>query len=125
MEPILRGELDRAEEDLERAVLRQRMLVVLTAETLAALSGRSCERRGDDLFVDGGKLSVSIATRSPVSTLIHLGLNIDAEGAPVETADLGALGVAPASVADELLRRYVEEMSGIAAARCKVLGVPG
>ncbi len=40
-------------------------------------------RDGDDIFIGGKKLSVSIVTASPVSILLHLGVNVDSEGAPV------------------------------------------
>ena len=35
-----------------------------------------------------GKLSVSVATRSPRGALIHFGVNVDTEGTPVRTASL-------------------------------------
>lgn len=109
---------------LERTVLRQRLLVVCVAEALAALGATRPDRRGDDLFVADRKLSVSIATASPVSTLIHLGVNVDAEGAPVPAADLGELGVEARALAGEVLERYPAEMAGIARARWKVRAVP-
>ncbi len=41
------------------------------------------------------KLSVSIATLSPVSALIHAGINVSTEGTPVQTASLEMLGIDP------------------------------
>lgn len=109
--------------DLDRMILRQRLLVCLAAETLHALSGTRPTRSGDDLFVDGRKLSVSIATASPVSTLVHLGINEDATGAPVAACDLGDLGVDGEEFAVRVLASYREEMAGAARARSKVAGV--
>ncbi len=109
--------------DLEVAVLRQRMLVALAAEILRSLSARARDglvRRGDDLFWDGRKLSVSIATVSPVSSLIHLGINVLTEGTPIPTAGLEELGVDPVAFATRLMDAYVEECAGIEKARCKV-----
>ncbi|MGB9791059.1 MAG: DUF366 family protein [Thermacetogeniaceae bacterium] len=109
--------------DLEEAVLRQRLLVALAAELLRSLSPQAKEglvRRGDDLFLDGRKLSVSIATVSPVSSLIHFGINVLTEGTPVPTAGLAELGVEPADFAERLMDAYVEECAGIEKARCKV-----
>ena len=45
-------------------------------------------RNGDDLMIEGRKLSVSIATKSITSVLIHTGLNILSEGAPVAACGL-------------------------------------
>ena len=51
--------------DLEKAVLRQRLLAVLACD---ALGGRAA-RRGDDLFAGERKLSISIATATlPANT---------------------------------------------------------
>jgi uncharacterized protein len=108
--------------DLTRAILRQRLLVCLAQELLTGVKG--VRRVGDDLFVGDRKLSVSIATASPVSTLIHFALNVDPAGAPVPAVGLAELGVVPLPFAELLLTRYVEECRGIAAARCKVRGVP-
>ncbi len=110
---------------LETAVLRQRLLICLIAESL----NRPGEvvrivRKGDDLYRGEGKLSVSIAVQSPVSAMIHTGLNVVTEGTPVKTAGLSELGVAPEGLAEKILSRYREEMEGIARARCKVRGVP-
>lgn len=107
--------------DLPRAVLRQRLLVVITAECLAA--GRSLaelRRDGDDLYWHGRKLSISIATTSPGSALIHLGLNIIAEGAPVPAAALGELGAEPQALARQVMAAYIAEMESADAAERKV-----
>jgi hypothetical protein len=70
-----------------------------------------------------GKLSVSIATASPVSTLIHTGFNIETEGTPVPTAGLAEQGVDIPAFAAEVLRRYAAEVQDIWLARCKVRAV--
>lgn len=113
--------------DLEKAVYRQRLLITTIKESLERRD-LSPKRSGDDLFLkhsDGtnGKLSVSIATASPVSTLIHTGLNIISEGTPVPTVglqDLGIQGSEVQALAVEVLGRYAEEVADIWLARCKV-----
>jgi len=110
--------------DLARTVLRQRLLVCQAAEILNQTSMRQIRRDGDDLFVGERKLSVSIATASPTSTLIHLGLNIDPAGAPVPAIGLDELGVPAAEVAEQIMPAYIEEMQSIEAAQRKVRGVP-
>ncbi|MDA8145734.1 MAG: DUF366 family protein [Thermaerobacter sp.] len=110
--------------DLERAVLRQRLLLALVRDVLEELRpGLGLVRRGDDLYQRERKLSVSVATVSPVSTLIHAGLNVDPTGAPVAAVGLAEWGLEPAPVAAAVARAYIAELEGIARARCKVRGV--
>ncbi|MGO0122683.1 DUF366 family protein [Desulfothermobacter acidiphilus] len=114
------------ETDLEKGVLRQRLLVVITKELLEA-RGMRLRRRGDDLFVDNGKLSVSVATATPVSLMIHLGLNLRTEGVPVQAAGLLELGWKESEVealAGSIMEAYAGETKGVYLARCKVRGVP-
>jgi len=111
--------------DLHTTVYRQRLLIVTAKELLETMTDRQVTRKGDDLYVpraDGspGKLSVSIATASPTSTLIHTGLNIETAGTPVPTVGLAELGVDPAAFGARLLRHYADEVNDIWLARCKV-----
>ncbi len=98
---------------LVEAVLLQRLLVCLAEGTLAARGVADLRRDGDDLYVGGGKLTVSVATVSAVSALIHFGVNVRSETAPVETACLSALGVEPRSFAEALGEAYRKEISGV------------
>lgn len=111
---------------LEQMVYKQRLLVTITKELIEKKSPSvKITRSGDDLYIGEKKLSVSIATKSITSTLIHFGLNIDAEGAPINAADL----VKDAKITDikefaqELLTLYKEETKDISLAACKVRGV--
>lgn len=118
--------------DLEKTVLRQRLLVAL----IRGILEKRCLkhpvfRQGDDLFTiinnDLLKLSVSIATATPVSTMIHFGLNISVEGVPVPAAGLLELGLSQNEIFDlagEILSAYAKEIEGVRMARCKVRGVP-
>jgi len=85
--------------DLEGTVLKQRLLIRLAKDILEEKTGKAIEARGDDLFHRGKKLSVSVAAPSPVSCMIHFGINISTEDVPVEAACLKDLGVSdPAQV---------------------------
>lgn len=107
--------------DIERAALRQRLLAALAAELLNEMGTKGkVERRGDDLYVGDGKLSVSIATVSPRSGLIHFGANITGAGVPVKAASLNDLGVEPIVFAQKLLEGYAREMGEIERATKKV-----
>ncbi len=110
--------------DLARTVLRQRLLVCRTAELLNQATNEHVRRDGDDLFVGERKLSVSIATTSPTSALIHLGLNIDPSGAPVPAIGLDELGISAPEAAVQIMKAYVQEIQSIEAAQRKVRSVP-
>ena len=112
------------ESDLEKAVLRQRLLVVTIGEELAR-RGAVVHRAGDDLFLGPRKLSVSIATVTPVSVVIHTGINIRPGDAPVPAAGLDDLGLARAweEIATGVMQAYAKETEGVRLARCKVRAV--
>lgn len=110
--------------DLERVILRQRLMVRLAADILSDTWNAGVSVVGDDLYIEEKKLSVSIAAPSPVSCLIHLGLNIDTKGVPVKAASLKELGVDPDILGSSLARSFAEELDAIRRARCKVRAVP-
>ncbi len=110
--------------DLELAIYRQRLFMVCIKEELEQYE-IEVNRLGDDLYVNRGKLSVSIATCTTVSTLIHVGLNIETQGTPVKTIGLNELGINDISAfADKVMLRYKMELEQIYEARCKVKGKP-
>jgi uncharacterized protein len=110
--------------DLSLAIVRQRLLAAIAAEELhRRVPAEAIERRGDDLYDGERKISVSIATASPVSCLIHFAMNIRSDGTPVPTKGLADYGIDPRALADALLARYVEEIDSMATARCKVRAV--
>ena len=108
---------------LREGNLRLRLLVALARELIEKdIKGIGIERRGDDLFVQDRKLTVAIATVSPVSSLMHLGVNIDPTGAPVAAVGLEELGIDPAGLARAVLDRYGVECRSIEIALRKVRG---
>jgi hypothetical protein len=107
--------------DLEKAVLRQRLLAAIARDLL----GPEVRRDGDDLFLGAGKLSISIATLTPVSSKIHWGINIErATDVGVETRALRDLGVDAEPFARKVMDGYAAEADGILDARTRVRGVP-
>lgn len=109
---------------LVEGVLRQRLLITIIKELLEE-KGVFVVRNGDDLMINNRKLSVSIATKSITSVLIHTGLNILSEGAPVKasglTSELGITDVKEFAL--EVMKRYSEELEDIGLASTKVRGV--
>src|SRR5574344_1407288 len=108
--------------NLVEGVFRQRLLITTIKEVLEA-KGKTVKRSGDDLYINGKKLSVSIATKSMTSILIHTGINIDATGAPIEAIGLNEIGIKDIeTVAKEIMKRYSEEIDDIILASTKVSG---
>ncbi len=110
--------------ELPEAVWRQRVLVRLAADWIAARSGVPVAVRGNDLYARDGKLSVSVATRSPRGCLLHFGVNVDTEGTPVPATGLRDLRLNAREYLAALARLYAEELSGAAHAAAKVRPVP-
>jgi hypothetical protein len=115
---------------LAEAVVRQRLLVALfleeLRERLPAELAKKFYRDGDDIYYrDAGgerKLTVSIATATAVSTLLHFGVNIDASGAPVAAVGLNEFSqIQVDELARAVLQRWQKECDSMHQARCKVL----
>ena len=105
---------------LREGVLWQRLLSAMVQESFASYGGPRAERRGDDIFIAERKLSVSIVTASPVSQLLHLGINIDPVGAPVPAIGLRELGIEPDGWIEAILNRISNEWTDIEWACAKV-----
>lgn len=110
--------------NLSEGVLRQRLLITIIKELLEE-KGIFVIRQGDDLMINNRKLSVSIATKSITSVLIHTGLNIISDGAPVEASGLESeLGITDIEgFANTVMQRYSDEIEDILLATTKVRGV--
>ena len=103
--------------DLEKGVLRQRLLAAIAGEYLRSETGLLIIREGDDLYLEKRKISVSVATVSPVSTLIHFGINILTKDVPVPACGLEELGLEPDVTAHRLMESYVTELTSAEKAR--------
>jgi hypothetical protein len=74
----------------------QKLFIAKLCEVLGEY-GVKTERKGDDIYVNGKKLSISIATVSPVSVKIHIGINVEARGIP---AGVDAIGLKEIGIID-------------------------
>lgn len=110
--------------ELVEGVFRQRLLMCIIKESLEK-RGFKVNRSGDDLFVNDKKLSVSIATKSMTSVLIHTGLNILSDRAPIPVSGLKSdLGIEDVKeFAQEVMENYSNEIDDIILASTKVRGV--
>lgn len=113
---------------LIEGVVRQRLLICIIKEELEKhftlhLSPFTVLRSGDDLFINDRKLSVSIATKSITSVLMHIGINIDPTGAPVDAIGLDFLNISDIEgFAKNVMLKYSQEIDDIILASTKVTG---
>ncbi|MBL7686979.1 MAG: DUF366 family protein [Bdellovibrionaceae bacterium] len=114
---------------LAEMVWQQRLLASLVHDFIlekGRVEGRvpAVRRDGDDVFVKlpdrEGKFSISIATVSPVSGLLHFAVNVSNSGTPVPTASLEDLGLLAAEFAMEIIKRFVSEFESVRGATTKV-----
>lgn len=115
--------LESFDRDLEKAVLRQRLFAAIVQQELLSRGVADVVRDGDDLYVGDAKLSVSIATLSGVSSLIHFAINVRSDGTPVKTLGLADFSIDARPFGAAVLERYAREQDGIDEARCKVRAV--
>jgi uncharacterized protein len=106
-------------QNLMTAVALQRLLVS-QAHVILAQKNVALIRDGDDLYLNNKKLSVSIASSSVVSSMIHLGINIENTGTPVPTCALSDFGVDAKSFSEELMLKFSKEYISIQEATQKV-----
>ena len=97
--------------DLKLVYARQRLFTAIVAEALLD-GGITTTRQGDDLFVNGKKLTISIASTSAVSQKIHFGINVfhDFYG---NLADNGVDEVKAVGLLGDIANRYVAEFEDI------------
>ena len=116
--------------NLVEGILRQRLLVAIARDIILenlekGVSPNLLCRKGDDLFYNNGKLSVSIAAKSINSVLIHFGMNIDSSDAPVEAAglktEMNMQNIR--EIAENIMNSYCRECDEIINASVKVKGI--
>lgn len=117
--------------DLTRTVVVQRLFMCVIKDVIEEIKPELfVSRRGDDLYIEieseeeeDRKLSVSIATASPVSTLIHAGVNVVSINTPVPTLGIMELEIGVDDFILKVLQRFINEMKELDQARCKVRSV--
>jgi hypothetical protein len=107
--------------DLEKAILRQYLLVDVIKDLLNEKLGKLTVKRSEgDILINEAKLGMSVATASPVSSLIHAGINIiGPENTNVKNKGLSDYNIDPIFLASEVIDRYTKEIERINLARCK------
>ncbi|WP_296885576.1 DUF366 family protein [uncultured Methanobrevibacter sp.] len=112
---------DQQPTNMRIAYLRQRLLVMIFREILTE-KGVKTTREGDDIFVDGRKLSISIASVSLSSAKIHFALNLEDKGTPSDVETIGLYDIDEGNVFNsnnlkdlifEVVNRYIDELETI------------
>lgn len=111
--------------ELFTAVSLQRLFACLVQNYLNSTSkilqkGDGLSRHGDDLYWKKSKLSISIASRSVVSTQIHFAVNVVNTGTPVKTCCLNDFKIKPQELALAVMNLFAEEYESIRFATQKV-----
>ena len=95
-------------------------LNILTQIIIEVLKNRRIEiiRKGTDMYIEGSKLNVAIATTGISSSKIHFGINIANTGFPSHVKAIGllVLGIKEENIEDmaiDIAKRYSEEISKI------------
>ncbi len=105
------------------SVALQRLFICIIKEVLEEYNV-FVKRSGDDLFYEGRKLSVSIATKSITSSLIHTALNIVKTGAPINVSSLTEMGIADIKEFSlKVMKKFTSEVEDMNFAKSKVRGV--
>lgn len=109
------------------AVALQRLLATIVKTELEILIFKKNKtskvqfvRKGDDLFWESHKLSISIASSSAVSSQIHFAVNITNAGTPVKTCALNDWKVNPSELAKRVSDAFANEFVDIVFATQKV-----
>jgi len=117
------------EATITEMVVWQRLFISICIDSLRNINksfNNSITRKGDDIMIGDSKLSVSIATLSRFSGLIHVGINIEVgEGCPVKAMGLSDfMSTVPINIfARDIVSDFVEEYNDIKNATFKVIEV--
>ncbi|PIU00889.1 MAG: DUF366 domain-containing protein [Bdellovibrionales bacterium CG10_big_fil_rev_8_21_14_0_10_45_34] len=117
--------------DLKGAVALQRLLASIVKDVVDSRAAESSVpagkkevkliRKGDDLYLANTdkKLSISVATASNTSCLIHFAVNVSNEGTPVPTCSLNELRIDVQKFGQAVMANFVNEYGTILEARSK------
>lgn len=113
------------ESDLFFGVAIQRIFAAIVIDVLKELSNntdltQALFRQGDDVFVDDQKFSISVATKSPTSILVHFAVNVVNAGTPVKTISLSDFAVDPKEFSMNSAQLLINEIKSIKQATQKV-----
>ena len=106
--------------NLPEMIARQRLFTSQLRSIFHEYKQSQIIRSGDDLMDAEAKISVSIATVSPVSSLIHFGINISSKNTPVLTRGLNDYQIDWKEFAQKSIETYTHEDQSMKHALTKV-----
>ncbi|MHA1115921.1 MAG: DUF366 family protein [Candidatus Heimdallarchaeum aukensis] len=111
-------EFDVQPPNLEIMYYRLRILTIVVIESLVEKGVNLIQRKGTDIYVNGKKLNVGIATIGGNSGKIHFGINISSDGVPnhVQAIGLKEIGFSEEellSFAISVAKKYVQEIDKV------------
>ncbi|MCX7821308.1 MAG: DUF366 family protein [Brevinematales bacterium] len=107
--------------EIKGLIALQRLFINIIRESIESINPSiRIERDGDDLYYKGKKLSISIATLSPISGLIHTAINIVNTGCPIEVSSLEEMGIDYKEAGKRIIDNFISEYEGIKFASVKV-----
>jgi hypothetical protein len=117
--------------DLLAAVGVQRLIGAITKDALVEESPELAPRflrEGDDIYFlsevgEKMKFSISIATKSPTSAMIHFAFNVTNDGTPVPTSSLTDFDIEADDFSRRLLSRIASEVGSMRDACRKVFPI--
>jgi hypothetical protein len=105
--------------DMRLCYHRQRILVMIVQDLLDEI-GIKTHRKGDDLYCDDGKLTVSVASCSVSSMKIHFAMNLTTTGTPKNVKTTGLLECSGeldmdmiSKLPDKVSKTYIDEIEDI------------
>lgn len=106
--------------ELVSGVFLQRLFAGILQNWIYKKFGFFLERSGDDLYLEKKKFSISIATRSSNSVLVHFAVNVTNQGTPVPTCSCEDLKIDPVVLGNDMLEMIQQEYRSILQASYKV-----
>lgn len=120
-ESMLHFIVEHYDTDLEKTILRQLIIADIVKDLINEITGKvTIKRNNNDLFDGDAKVSISVATVTPLSSLVHFGINITSINTPVKTKGLRDYNIDAYEFANLVMDRYTKEIDKINIARCKV-----
>lgn len=114
-------------QSLLTGVFLQRLFASIVRDVLIELSPVKkieIRRQGDDLYWGDRKITISIATSSPISTLVHFAVNVNTRDVPVKAAGLDDFKINKNEFSKKCLAYLKAEFEDSQMATWKVRPVP-
>lgn len=110
--------------DLASMVLLQRVMASIVKDIVfqncKVLGKKPFIREGDDLYWGDRKFSISVASKSSVSSQLHFAVNVVNEGTPVKTCSLTDFKLESKKFAEQVMISLSEEWISVLRATRKV-----